>query len=121
MDAGFVHLHLHTEFSLLDGATRIKELVRRVADYNMPAVAISDHGVLYGAIDFYNACQAAGIKPIIGCEVYLAPRTINARTKARPDQLPPAAAGERRDGLPQPAAPQHDCESGGVLLQAARG
>lgn len=81
MDAGFVHLHLHTEFSLLDGATRIKELVKRVADYNMPAVAISDHGVLYGAIDFYNACRAAGIKPIIGCEVYLAPRTIRDKTK----------------------------------------
>ncbi|GIV05393.1 MAG: DNA-directed DNA polymerase [Fimbriimonadales bacterium] len=81
MEAGFVHLHLHTEFSLLDGATRIKELVKRVADFNMPAVAISDHGVLYGAIDFYNACQAAGIKPIIGCEVYLASRSIHDKTK----------------------------------------
>ncbi len=81
MEAGFVHLHLHTEFSLLDGATRIKELVKRVADFDMPAVAISDHGVLYGVIDFYNACQAAGVKPIIGCEVYLAPRTIKDRTK----------------------------------------
>jgi DNA polymerase III subunit alpha len=81
MEAGFVHLHLHTEFSLLDGATRIKELVARVADFDMPAVAISDHGVLYGAIDFYNACQAAGIKPIIGCEVYLAPRAITDKTK----------------------------------------
>lgn len=81
MEAGFVHLHLHTEFSLLDGATRIKELVKRVADFNMPAVAISDHGVLYGAIDFYNACQAAGVKPIIGCEVYLAPRSIKDKTK----------------------------------------
>ena len=81
MEAGFVHLHLHTEFSLLDGATRIKELVKRVADFGMPAVAISDHGVLYGAIDFYNACQAAGVKPIIGCEVYLAPRSIKDKTK----------------------------------------
>lgn len=81
MEAGFVHLHLHTEFSLLDGATRIKELVKRVADFGMPAVAISDHGVLYGAIDFYNACQAAGVKPIIGCEVYLAPRSIRDKTK----------------------------------------
>ncbi|MCX7993768.1 MAG: PHP domain-containing protein, partial [Fimbriimonadales bacterium] len=81
MEAGFVHLHLHTEFSLLDGATRIKELVKRVADFGMPAVAISDHGVLYGAIDFYNACQGAGIKPIIGCEVYLAPRSIKDKTK----------------------------------------
>ncbi|MCS7208673.1 MAG: DNA polymerase III subunit alpha, partial [Fimbriimonadales bacterium] len=81
MEAGFVHLHLHTEFSLLDGATRIRELVQRVADFEMPAVAISDHGVLYGAIDFYNACQAASIKPIIGCELYLAPRSIHDKTK----------------------------------------
>ncbi|MFN7161780.1 MAG: PHP domain-containing protein, partial [Fimbriimonadales bacterium] len=81
MEAGFVHLHLHTEFSLLDGATRIKDLVKRVADFEMPAVAISDHGVLFGAIDFYNACQSAGVKPIIGCEVYLAPRRMHDKTK----------------------------------------
>ncbi|MDW8106788.1 MAG: DNA polymerase III subunit alpha [Armatimonadota bacterium] len=81
MEAGFVHLHLHTEYSLLDGATRIKELVEQVAKFEMPAVAISDHGVLYGVIDFYNACQSVGIKPIIGCEMYLAPRTIKDRAK----------------------------------------
>jgi len=81
MEAGFVHLHLHTEYSLLDGATRIPELVRRVAEYEMPAVALTDHGVLYGAIDFYNECQEAGIKPIIGCELYVAPRSIDQRTK----------------------------------------
>ncbi|MFN4032548.1 MAG: DNA polymerase III subunit alpha [Fimbriimonadales bacterium] len=81
MEAGFVHLHLHTEFSLLDGATRIKDLVKRVADFEMPAVAISDHGVLFGAIDFYNACQSAGVKPIIGCEIYLAPRRMHDKTK----------------------------------------
>ncbi|GIV12041.1 MAG: DNA-directed DNA polymerase [Fimbriimonadales bacterium] len=81
MEAGFVHLHLHTEYSLLDGATRIPELVRRVAEYEMPAVALTDHGVLYGAIDFYNECQEAGIKPIIGCELYVVPRSIDQRTK----------------------------------------
>lgn len=81
MEAGFVHLHLHTEYSLLDGATRIKDLVKQVAAFDMPAVAISDHGVLYGAIDFYTACQEAGIKPIIGCELYLAPRSIKDRAK----------------------------------------
>ena len=81
MEAGFVHLHLHTEYSLLDGAIRIPELVRTVAQYEMPAVALSDHGVLYGAIDFYSACQSAGIKPIIGCELYVAPRSIHQRTK----------------------------------------
>ena len=70
----FVHLHLHTEFSLLDGACRIKKLVERVKDLGQEAVAITDHGCMYGVIDFYRACKAAGIKPIIGCEVYVAPR-----------------------------------------------
>ena len=70
----FVHLHLHTEFSLLDGACRIEKLVQRVKDLGQEAVAITDHGCMYGVIDFYRACKAAGIKPVIGCEVYVAPR-----------------------------------------------
>ena len=70
----FVHLHLHTEFSLLDGACRIKKLVERVKELGQDAVAITDHGVMYGVIDFYRACREAGVKPIIGCEVYVAPR-----------------------------------------------
>ena len=71
----FTHLHLHTEYSLLDGACRINQLVDRVKELGQSAVAITDHGVMYGVIDFYRACKAAGIKPIIGCEVYVAPRT----------------------------------------------
>ena len=71
----FVHLHLHTEYSLLDGACRIRELPKRVKELGQDAVAITDHGVLYGAIDFYKACKKEGVKPIIGCEVYVAPRT----------------------------------------------
>lgn len=71
----FVHLHLHSEYSLLDGACRIKELVRRVKELGQSAVAITDHGNLYAAIEFYNEAKAEGIKPIIGCEVYVAPRT----------------------------------------------
>ena len=71
----FVHLHVHTEYSLLDGACRIKELVRAVKDKGQSAIAITDHGVMYGAVDFYKAMKAEGIKPIIGCEVYVAPRT----------------------------------------------
>jgi len=67
----FVHLHNHTEYSLLDGAARIDRLVARAADYGMPACAITDHGVMYGAISFYNACKKAGVKPIVGCEVYV--------------------------------------------------
>ncbi len=71
----FTHLHLHTEYSLLDGACRINQLVDRVKALGQSAVAITDHGVMYGVIDFYRACKAAGVKPIIGCEVYTAPRT----------------------------------------------
>ncbi|MBE5944555.1 MAG: DNA polymerase III subunit alpha [Lachnospiraceae bacterium] len=69
----FTHLHVHTEYSLLDGSAKIKELVARAKELGMSALAITDHGVMYGAIDFYKAAKAAGIKPIIGCEVYVAP------------------------------------------------
>ncbi len=69
----FVHLHLHTEYSLLDGAVRISDVMKKAAEYEMPAVAITDHGNLYGAIEFYQAASKAGIKPIIGCELYVAP------------------------------------------------
>ena len=75
MEDGFVHLHVHTEYSLLDGACRIERLVERVRELGQPAVAITDHGVMYGVIDFYKAAKKAGVKPIIGCEVYVAPRT----------------------------------------------
>ncbi len=71
----FVHLHIHSEFSLLDGANRIKDLPVRAKELGMDAIAITDHGVMYGVIDFYKACKKEGIKPIIGCEVYVAPRT----------------------------------------------
>src|ERR1700736_3877089 len=71
----FVHLHNHTEYSLLDGASPIPALVARAAELEMPALAMTDHGVMYGAIHFYKACKDAGIKPIIGCEVYVAPRS----------------------------------------------
>jgi len=74
-DMNFVHLHVHTEYSLLDGANRIKDLVKKVKDLGMPAVAITDHGVMYGAVEFYKECKANNIKPIIGCEVYVAPRS----------------------------------------------
>jgi len=69
----FVHLHVHTEYSLLDGANRIKDLISRVKSLGMNSVAITDHGVMYGVIDFYKEAMANGIKPIIGCEVYIAP------------------------------------------------
>ncbi|MBO4492193.1 MAG: PHP domain-containing protein, partial [Lentisphaeria bacterium] len=71
----FVHLHVHTEYSLLDGACRIERLVQRAKELGQTALAITDHGVMYGAVAFYKACRAAGIRPIIGCEVYVAPRS----------------------------------------------
>ena len=73
----FVHLHVHTEYSLLDGACRIEPLVQRAKALGQTALAITDHGVMYGAVTFYKACRAAGIKPVIGCEVYVAPRGLN--------------------------------------------
>ena len=75
----FVHLHVHTEYSLLDGACRIASIMDRVKELDQNAIAITDHGVMYGCIDFYKAAKAAGVKPIIGCEVYVAPRTLADR------------------------------------------
>ena len=75
----FVHLHVHTEYSLLDGACRIGSMMDRVKELGQTAIAITDHGVMYGCIDFYKAAKAAGIKPIIGCEVYVARRNMSDR------------------------------------------
>ena len=71
----FVHLHVHTEYSLLDGACRIDRLCQHVKDLGQTSIAITDHGVMYGVINFYRAAKKAGIKPIIGCELYVAART----------------------------------------------
>ncbi|CEO13772.1 DNA polymerase III DnaE [[Clostridium] sordellii] len=76
MSKDFVHLHVHTEYSLLDGFSRVKNLVARAKELNMSAVAITDHGCMFGAIDFFKVAKAEGIKPIIGCEVYTAPRSM---------------------------------------------
>lgn len=77
----FVHLHVHTEYSLLDGAIRCSDLAKTVAGWGSGAVAMTDHGVMYGAVEFYQACTSQGVKPIIGCEIYLAPEGIDARQK----------------------------------------
>jgi DNA polymerase III subunit alpha len=81
----FVHLHLHTEYSFLDGAVRMKELMKKAAEFNMPAVAITDHGNLHGAIEFYQEATKSGIKPIIGCEAYMAPGSIKDRPNNQRD------------------------------------
>lgn len=78
----FTHLHVHTEYSLLDGLSRIGPLVARAEELGMESLAITDHGVLHGAIDFYNECMVRGIKPIIGCEIYVAQNSRNSKTPA---------------------------------------
>ncbi|MGB2770260.1 MAG: PHP domain-containing protein, partial [Candidatus Zixiibacteriota bacterium] len=77
--ADFVHLHVHTQYSLLDGANKLDDLIGQAKKFKMPALAITDHGNMFGTVEFYRKCMAAGIKPIIGCEVYVAPQ--NRRKK----------------------------------------
>ncbi len=81
--SSFVHLHLHSQYSLLDGAIKLDELVARAKDFNMPAVAVTDHGNMFGAVEFYSKAKAAGIKPIVGCEVYVAPGSRFTKGNAR--------------------------------------
>ena len=77
----FTHLHLHTEYSLLDGACRLGDLVARAKELGMQSLAITDHGNMFAAVDFYRACKKEGIRPIIGCEIYVAPRSRFDRDK----------------------------------------
>lgn len=82
----FVHLHNHTEYSFLDGAIRIKDLVKRTKEWGLPAVAITDHGGLYGAVEFYQACLKEGIKPVLGFEAYVAPRSRTDRNSSKDEK-----------------------------------
>ena len=79
----FVHLHLHTQYSLLDGAIRLEDVIAKAKKYSMPAVSITDHGNMFGAVEFYLKCRKAGIKPIIGCEVYIAPDSRFSRESSK--------------------------------------
>ncbi|PYT19265.1 MAG: hypothetical protein DMG58_36725, partial [Acidobacteria bacterium] len=83
-DTPFVHLHCHTDYSLLDGACEISQLMDTVAEQKMPAVAMTDHGNLFGAVQFYNTAQAKGIHPVIGCEVYVSQQ--GHKTRAESDR-----------------------------------
>jgi len=85
--SSFVHLHLHTEYSLLDGFTRINKVMDKTIELGMEAVAITDHGSMFGVVDFYKAAKKKGLKPIIGCEVYTAPRSIYDKTANVDNQL----------------------------------
>ncbi len=86
MNTGFTHLHLHTQYSLLDGAIRIDDLLDKCREYNMDSVAITDHGAMYGALEFYLKAKAAGIKPIVGCEFYITPMGRTCRDKVPENQ-----------------------------------
>ena len=77
----FTHLHLHTEYSLLDGAARVGDVIDRAKQLGMRSIAITDHGVMYGVVDFYKKAMLAGVKPILGCEVYVAPGKLTDKTK----------------------------------------
>jgi len=85
-DRSFVHLHTHSEYSLLDGASRVRDLVGRAAAFDMPAIALTDHGVMFGALDFYQAAKEAGVKPIIGVEAYVAPGSRFDRERGDDDE-----------------------------------
>ena len=89
MSRDFVHLHVHTEYSLLDGAIRTKALAEKVAgwDTSLKATAMTDHGVLYGAVEFYENCLAKGVKPIMGCEAYVDTNGISSRVSKRFNHL----------------------------------
>ena len=116
----FVHLHFHTHYSLLDGACRISDLVKRAKALGMDSIAITDHGCMFGVIEFFNECKKEGIKPILGMEAYMAPGDRRDRQAVGGrDRLPPAAAGAEPGGLQEPAqALQHRLPRR-VLLQAA--
>lgn len=85
--SNFIHLHVHTQYSLLDGAAEINHLLRKVKELGMPAVAITDHGVMYGCLKFYQQALKCGVKPILGCEIYVAPRRLNDKV-AKMDENP---------------------------------
>src|SRR5687767_10676049 len=99
----FVHLHTHSEFSLLDGANRLTDLVRRASDLDMPALALTDHGCLFGAWTFQEEARKAGIKPIIGMEAYVAPGDRRVRGKLGggngPESMRSRSGGEGMNGL----------------------
>ena len=90
----FTHLHVHTEYSLLDGSSKIKELVSRAKELGMDSLAITDHGVMYGVVDFYRAAKAAGINPVLGCEIYVAPGSRFDKCKRKPLSSPGAFSRE---------------------------
>ena len=100
--ASCAHLHVHSEYSLLDGACKIEALAARAAEFGQPALGLTDHGVMNGAVELYKACAKHGVKPIIGCEIYLVDDHTASAARARARAQSPHAAGRQRRRLPQP-------------------
>ena len=123
MSDQFVHLHLHTDYSMLDGACDVEKLVHRVKELGMPAVAMTDHGNIFGAVHFVNAAHKEGVKPIVGCELYVCKKDDHniQRTPPEGDTYNHllVLARERR-GLPQPGQDHLGSVAAWFLLQAAR-
>ena len=117
----FVHLHCHTHYSLLDGANRIPDLVKKVKGAGMNAVAITDHGNLYGALEFYNECRSHEVNPIIGYEAYVAPKDRRDRnaTRMKEASFHLTLAGNEPDGVSEPGAHVDGRLPRRFLLQAA--
>ena len=97
MATPFVHLHNHSEFSFLDGASKIKEMAKIAVEMEMPAIALTDHGTMYGSFEFYEACKAVGVQPIVGCELYVATRGRRDRDPKRDCRI-----GKERNRVPEP-------------------
>ncbi len=98
--SNFVHLHLHSEYSLLDGACRIDDLVKKAVQLEMPAIGLTDHGVMYGSMEFYLKCKKAGIKPLVGNEMYVATRSRHEKeNKKLDDNAASGFAGDERNRL----------------------
>ena len=122
MEPTFIHLHNHSEYSILDGCLKIDDLVDAAYENNMPAVAITDHGNIFGAVQFFKAAKAKGVKPILGCEVYVAPRSrFDKKPSAarRRPPLPPHPPRQGRPRLQEPLQARHPELSRGLLLPAA--
>jgi DNA polymerase-3 subunit alpha len=98
----FVHLHVHSEYSMLDGAAKIGAMTQAAAEYGMPAIAVTDHGNTFAAFEFYNAAKAAGVKPIIGLEAYVTPARTAATSRACSGARPTRRATTSRDRAPTP-------------------
>ncbi len=117
----WVPLHVHSQYSILDSSASVDAIAEKAAEFKMPAVALTDQGNMYGAVEFFKACKGAGVKPIIGCELYVAPhsRHEKKRIPGTAAWFSDRAAREEQTGLSKPVRLEFACASRGILLHAA--